>query len=87
MMDARRAEKQTGFTTAAPEGHASTTSYVANQMDMTDDDYTVCYDVQMPLAQGRELLQLIKTLSGSPIRLSTWSFSACNTNSAPQSIS
>lgn len=64
-MEARRAETQTRFTTAAPEGHAPTTSYVENQMGMTDDDDTVYCDVQMPLAQGRELLQLVCTLRES----------------------
>lgn len=34
-------------------------------MRMTDDDDTVHCDVQMPLAQGRELLQLVITLRES----------------------
>ncbi len=34
-------------------------------MGMTDDDDTVYCDVQMPLAQGRELLQLVSTLRES----------------------
>jgi hypothetical protein len=34
-------------------------------MAMTDDDDTVYCDVQMPLAQGRELLQLVSTLRES----------------------
>jgi hypothetical protein len=33
-------------------------------MGMTDDDDTVYCDVQMPLAQGRELLQLVSTPQG-----------------------
>ena len=36
-----------------------------NPMGMTDDDDTVYCDVQMPLAQGRELLQLVSTLRES----------------------
>lgn len=34
-------------------------------MGMADDDDTVYCDVQMPLAQGRELLQLLSTLRES----------------------
>lgn len=34
-------------------------------MGMKDDDDTVYCDVQMPLAQGRELLQLVSTLRES----------------------
>ena len=34
-------------------------------MGMTDDDDTVYCDVKMPLAQGRELLQLVSTLRES----------------------
>ena len=34
-------------------------------MGKTDDDDTVYCDVQMPLAQGRELLQLVSTLRES----------------------
>ncbi|WP_122677334.1 hypothetical protein [Pseudomonas viridiflava] len=34
-------------------------------MGMTDDDDTVYCDVQMPLAQGRELLKLVSTLKES----------------------
>jgi hypothetical protein len=34
-------------------------------MGMTDDDDTVYCDVQMPLAQGRELLHLVSTLRES----------------------
>ncbi|WP_262407258.1 hypothetical protein [Pseudomonas lactis] len=34
-------------------------------MGMTDDDDAVYCDVQMPLAQGRELLQLVSTLRES----------------------
>lgn len=34
-------------------------------MGMTDDDDTVYCDVQMPLAQGRELLQLVTALRES----------------------
>ena len=34
-------------------------------MGMTDDDDTVCCDVQMPLAQGRELLQLVSAMRES----------------------
>lgn len=34
-------------------------------MGMTDDDDTVYCDVQMSLAQGRELLQLLSTLRAS----------------------
>lgn len=34
-------------------------------MGMMDDDDTVYCDVQMPLAQGRELLQLVNTLRES----------------------
>ncbi|MEE4092530.1 hypothetical protein V2I59_03180 [Pseudomonas viridiflava] len=34
-------------------------------MGMTDDDDTVYCDVQMPLAQGRELLLLVTTLRES----------------------
>ncbi|GFZ63153.1 hypothetical protein PSE10C_07030 [Pseudomonas amygdali pv. eriobotryae] len=34
-------------------------------MGMTDDDDIVYCDVQMPLAQGRELLQLVSTLKES----------------------
>ncbi|WP_324743045.1 hypothetical protein [Pseudomonas veronii] len=34
-------------------------------MGMTDDDDPVYCDVQMPLAQGRELLQLVTTLRES----------------------
>jgi hypothetical protein len=34
-------------------------------MGMTDDDDTVYCDVQMPLAQGRELLQLVSALRES----------------------
>ncbi|MEA9990474.1 hypothetical protein QN404_16420 [Pseudomonas sp. RTS1] len=30
-------------------------------MGMTDDDDTVYCDIKMPLAQGRELLQLVRT--------------------------
>jgi len=36
-------------------------------MVMTDDDDTVYCDIQMPLAQGRELLQLVKTLRESNV--------------------
>ena len=36
-------------------------------MGMTDDDDTVYCDIQMPLAQGRELLQLVKTLRESNV--------------------
>ena len=31
-------------------------------MGMTDDDDAVYFDIQMPLAQGRELLLLVTTL-------------------------
>ncbi len=31
-------------------------------MGMTDDDDTVYCDIQMPLAKGKELLQLLSTL-------------------------
>ncbi|KPB81802.1 hypothetical protein BTW15_20105 [Pseudomonas syringae pv. tomato] len=34
-------------------------------MGMMDDDDTVYCDIQMPLAQGRELLQLVNTLRDS----------------------
>lgn len=34
-------------------------------MGMTDDDDTVYCDVQMPLAQGRELLQIVTALRES----------------------
>ena len=34
-------------------------------MGMADDDDTVYCDVQMPLAQGRALLQLVSTLRES----------------------
>ncbi len=34
-------------------------------MGMTEDDDTVYCDVQMPLEQGRELLQLVTTLRES----------------------
>ncbi|MCM8560834.1 hypothetical protein ACLE2W_11965 [Pseudomonas shahriarae] len=34
-------------------------------MGMKNDDDTVYCDVQMPLAQGRELLQLVSTLRDS----------------------
>ena len=34
-------------------------------MGMTDDDDTVYCDIQMPLAQGRELLLLVTTLRES----------------------
>ena len=34
-------------------------------MGMTDDEDTVYCDIQMPLAQGRELLQLVSTLRES----------------------
>lgn len=34
-------------------------------MGMTDDNDTVYCDIQMPLAQGRELLQLVSTLRDS----------------------
>ena len=34
-------------------------------MGMTDDDDIVYCDVQMPLVQGRELLQLVSTLRES----------------------
>lgn len=52
-------------------------------MGMTDDDDTVYCEVQMPLAQGRELLQLVSTLRDSKAhptldRVS----SACSTSSA-----
>ena len=53
------------FTTAAPEGHATTLIYVQSPMGMADDDNTVYSDVQMPLAQGQELLQLVSTLRES----------------------
>lgn len=32
-------------------------------MGRTDDDDTVFHDIQMPLAQGRELVQLVTTLN------------------------
>ena len=38
-------------------------------MGMTDDDDTVYCDVQMPLAQGRELLQLVSSLRESKVHL------------------
>ena len=34
-------------------------------MRMTDDDDTVYCDIQMPVAEGRELLQLVNTLRDS----------------------
>lgn len=34
-------------------------------MGMTDDDDNVYCDAQMPLVQGRELLQLVSTLRAS----------------------
>ena len=34
-------------------------------MDITDDDDTVYCDIQMPLAQGRELLELVNALRES----------------------
>ena len=34
-------------------------------MGMTDDDGTVYCDIQMPVAEGRELLQLVNTLRDS----------------------
>ena len=64
-MKPRRAETLSRFTTAAPEGHATTTIYVESPMGITDDDDTVYCDVQMPVAQGRELLQLLSTLRES----------------------
>lgn len=36
-------------------------------MGMTDDDDTVYCDIQMPLAQGRELLLLVTTLRESNV--------------------
>jgi hypothetical protein len=39
--------------------------YEDYSMGMTDDDDTVYCDVQMPLAQGWELLQLVSTLRES----------------------
>lgn len=51
-MKPRSAETLTRFTTAAPEGYATTTMYVESPMGITDDDDTVYCNVQMPLAQG-----------------------------------
>lgn len=57
-------------------------------MGMTDDDDTVYCDVQMPLAQGRDLLQLVSTLRESNAHPAlTESLSACRMSSAHQSIS
>ena len=57
-------------------------------MGKTDDDDTVYCDVQMPLAQGRELLQLVSTLRESNAHPAlNRALSACNTSSVPQSIS
>ena len=63
------------FTTAtSPKGHAPRPGrmnwirrpFCENfPMGMTDDDDTVYCDVQMPLAPGRELLQLVSTLRES----------------------
>ena len=58
----------------SPQGHAPTpgrisqkrrASYEDFSMGMIDDDDTVYCDVQMPLAQGRELLLLVTTLKES----------------------
>lgn len=57
-------------------------------MVITEDDVTVCCDIQIRLAQGRELLQLVKTLRESNVHPTlTESSSACRMSSAPQSIS
>lgn len=57
----------------SPKGHAQRhvdkrevkTKLRGFSMGMTDDDDTVYCDVQMPLAQGRELLLLVTTLRES----------------------
>jgi hypothetical protein len=58
----------------SPKGHAPTLGRISQKprpcyedfsMGLTDDDDTVYCDVQMPLAQGRELLQLITALRES----------------------
>lgn len=57
-------------------------------MGMTDDDDTVYCDVQMSLAQGRELLQLVSALRESKPHLTLEEFSsACKTSSAHRLIS
>ncbi len=58
----------------SPKGHAPTAGrmnwagrqlYEDFPMGMTDDDGTVYCDIQMPVAEGRELLQLVNTLRDS----------------------
>lgn len=73
--EARRAETRTRFTTDHPRrGTPNRRGGVCQRrrpcyedfsMRMTDDDDTVYCDVQMPLAQGRELLLLVTTLRES----------------------
>jgi len=57
-----------------PKGHALTKASLpscaisrlhGDYMGMTDDDDTVYCDIQMPVAEGRELLQLVNTLRDS----------------------
>lgn len=68
-MDARRAETKASaearFTTAVPLGHAQATwPTMENYMAHGDDDTVYCH-IQMPLPQGKELLQLITHLRES----------------------
>lgn len=57
-------------------------------MGTTDDEGTVYCDIQMPLAQGRELLQLVSTLRESKAYPTLDGvFERMQDSSAPQSIS
>jgi hypothetical protein len=81
----------------SPKGHASTPGRISQKrrscyedfsMGMTDDDDTVYCDIQMPVAEGRELLQLVNTLRDSNSTRAWTKFSSrCSTSSALQSIS
>ena len=73
-MEARRAETQARCTTAHPQRgtpqrqvdkREAKTILRGFSLGMTDDDDTVYCDIQMPLAQGRELLLLVTTLRES----------------------
>lgn len=54
-----------------------------------DNDDTVYCDIQMPVAQGRELLALVNALRESKAHpsLDRVFFNTCRTSSAPQSTS
>ncbi len=52
-------------TTAFSEGHATTIGDGWSGGSIADDETTVCRDIQMPVVEGRELLQLANTLRDS----------------------